>query len=127
MAGYPVGQLAGDNAAVFYADLRYDFYKMPWKGDFQIKAFYSYGWVEVMKNPDTYLNYYGLDKKHNEMNLQTIGLGFSQTWSESVVIKAMVGKQVGDNEYREIPGNNNEDYDQSDSDYRGWVEAIYYF
>jgi len=35
--------------------------------------------------------------------------------------------EVGENEYREVPGNNNLDYDQSDSEYRAWVEAIYYW
>ena len=124
---YPVGQIAGDNAALFYADLRYDFYKMPWGGDFQLKTFYSYGWAQLLKNPDTYSAYYGLDGKHNEMSIQSVGLGFSQTWTDSFVLRAMVAKQVGTNEYREIPVNNNEDYDQSDSDYRAWVEAIYYF
>ena len=127
MPGYPVGQVAGDNAAILYADLRYDFYKMPWGGDFQLKAFYSHGWVELLKDPDAYTNYYSLDKKYNEMTLQTIGLGFSQTWTNSVVIRGMVGKQIGDNEYREIPENNKLDYDLSDNDYRAWVEAIYYF
>jgi hemolysin activation/secretion protein len=128
MAGYPVGQIGGDDAAVFYADLRYDFYQMPWGGDFQIKAFYSYGWVKVMKDPEKYIAYYtNVDKKYNEMNLQTVGLGLNQTWSDNIVIRAMVGKQVGENEYREMPYNDNEDYDQSDSDYRAWIEAIYYF
>ncbi len=135
MAGYPVGQVAGDDAVVLYADLRYDFYDMPWGGDFQIKAFYSYGWVKVMKDPEKYLNYYyGYDpdtyrkyNDYNEMTLQTVGLGLSQTWSDSMVVRAMVGKQIGDNEYREIPTNNNMDYDQSDSEYRAWVEAIYYW
>jgi len=124
---YPIGQVAGDNAVRFYADLRYDFYKMPWGGDFQLKAFYSYGWVQLLKDPDAYISYYGLDEKHNEMSLQSIGLGFSQTWTDSVVLRASVAKQVGSNEYREIPSNNNKDYDQSDSDYRVWVEAIYYW
>jgi hemolysin activation/secretion protein len=127
MAGYPVGQVGGDNAVLLYADLRYDFYTMPWGGDFQLKAFYSYGWVEVMKDPKKYTAYYGVDDKYNEMTLQTVGLGLSQTWSDTIVIRAMVGKQIGENEYREVPGNNNLDYDQSDSDYRAWVEAIYYF
>ena len=127
MAGYPVGQIAGDNAALFYADLRYDFYNMPWKGDFQLKAFYSYGWAKLLKDPDAYIAYYSLDKDANEMTVQTLGLGLSQTWSDSVVIRAMVGKQVGDNEYREINVNNGKDYDLSDKDYRAWVEAIYYF
>ena len=125
VSGYPVGQVAGDNAAVFYADLRYDFYKMPWKGDFQLKAFYSYGWVKLLKDPDAYVAYYG--ESNNEMSLQTVGIGFSQTWSNSVVLRASVGKQIGDNEYREINVNNGKDYDQSDSNYRAWVDLIYYF
>jgi hemolysin activation/secretion protein len=127
VAGYPVGEVAGDNAVVFNADLRYDLYNMPWKGDFQLKAFYSYGWVQLLKDPDAYITYYGLDKDNNEMTLQTVGVGFSQTWSNSVVLRAVVGKQVGENEYRAINVNHGKDYDQSDSDYRGWVDLIYYF
>jgi len=127
VSAYPVGQIAGDNAAVFYADLRYDLYNMPWKGDFQLKAFYSYGWAKLLKDPDAYVAYYGLDKDNNEMTLQTVGVGFSQTWSNSVVLRAMAGKQVGDNEYRDINVNYGKDYDQSDSDYRAWVNLIYYF
>jgi hemolysin activation/secretion protein len=127
MAGYPVGQVGGDDAAVLYADLRYDFYKMPWGGDFQLKAFYSYGWVKVMKEPEKYTAYYGIDSRYNEMTLQTVGLGVSQTWSDNIVIRAMVGRQIGTNEYREMPVNNHMDYDQSDSDYRAWLEAIYYW
>jgi hemolysin activation/secretion protein len=127
VSGYPVGQVAGDNAALFYADLRYDLYNMPWKGDLQLKAFYSYGWVKLLKDPDAYVAYYGLDKENNEMTLQTVGVGFSQTWSNSFVLRAVVGKQVGDNEYRDINVNHGKDYDQSDSDYRAWVDLIYYF
>jgi len=127
MAGYPVGQVGGDDAAMLYADLRYDFYNMPWGGDFQLKAFYSYGWVKVMKEPEKYAAYYGIDSRYNEMDLQTVGMGVEQTWSESMVVRLMVGQQVGTNEYREMPANGGLDYDQSDSDYRAWVEAIYYW
>ena len=127
MAGYPVGQIAGDDAFVFYADLRYDFHNVPWGGDFQVNTFYSYGWAKILKKPDDYVAYYSLDGENNEMTLQTVGLGFSQTWTEQAVVRVMVGKQIGTNEYRTISINNNLDYDQSDSDYRAWVEAIYYF
>ena len=128
VSGYPVGTVAGDNAALFYADLRYDFYDMPWGGDFQLKTFYSYGWTEIFKNPESWQALYPGDQydDDNEVKLQTVGVGISQTWSDTAVIRVMVGKQVGDNVLRKYY-EDGEDYDHSDSDYRAWVEAIYYF
>lgn len=127
VTAYPVGEAAGDNAWVLGVEFNYDFYSMPWGGDFQLSAFYNYGWTELLKNPKKYLDYYSIDSKYNEIRLQTVGVGFSQTWTDSVVIRGMIGKQIGDNEYRDIPGNDHKDIDQSDSNYRAWIEAIYYF
>ena len=129
VSGYPVGQVAGDNAAVFYADLRYDLYKMPWGGDLQLKGFYSYGWTEIFKDPSAWQALYPNGEqyaKDNEVTLQTVGLGLSQTWSDTAVIRITVGKQVGDNVLRKyfVDG---KDFDKSDDDYRAWIEAIYYF
>ena len=128
VAGYPVGEVAGDNAAVFYADLRYDFYKMPWGGDFQVSAFYTYGWTQIYKDQSTWDAYYP-NQNDNEVRLQTVGLGLSQTWSSKAVIRVTVGKQVGGDKHVKRPYNDpvGLDYDQSDSDYRAWVEAIYYW
>lgn len=129
VSGYPVGQVAGDNAAVFYADLRYDFYKMPWGGDLQLKGFYSYGWTEIFKDPSAWQALFPNGEQYaedNEVTLQTVGLGFSQTWSDTAVIRVMVGKQVGDNVLRKY-FDDGKDFDESDNDYRAWVEAIYYF
>ncbi len=133
LAGYATGEFAGDNAAVFYADLRYDFYKMPWGGDFQVSAFYSYGWLQIFKDASTrdrIIDWYKpLDPIDNELNLQTIGIGLSQTWSDTAVVRLTVGKQVGGDKHIKRPYNDPSglDYDQSDSDYRAWIEAIYYW
>jgi hemolysin activation/secretion protein len=133
LAGYATGEFAGDNAAVFYADLRYDFYNMPWSGDLQLSAFYSYGWLQIFKDGSTRDRikdmYYPLDPIENELNLQTIGLGLSQTWSDTAVIRLTVGKQIGGDKHIKRPYNDPSglDYDHSDSDYRVWVEGIYYW
>ena len=128
ISGYPVGEVAGDNAAVFYADLRYDFYKMPWGGDFEVSTFYTYGWTQIYKDQATWDIYYP-DADDNEVNLQTVGLGLSQTWSDTAVIRLTVGRQIGPDKHVKRPYNAPPglDYDQSDSDYRAWVEAIYYW
>jgi len=130
VGGYPVGTAAGDHAAVLYADLRYDFYDMPWGGDFQLSTYYTYGWTKIFDDPSALIKTYpGLEQYagDNEVKLQSVGLGFSQTWSDTAVLRVMVGKQVGDNVLREYFDPKGKDYDRSDSDYRAWVNLIYYF
>ena len=90
VSGYPVGEVAGDNAAVFYVDLRYDFYKMPWGGDFEVSTFYTYGWTQIYKDQSTWDAYYPA-ANDNEVRLQTVGLGLSQTWSDTAVIRLTCG------------------------------------
>ena len=130
VGGYPVGTVAGDHAAVFYADLRYDFYDMPWGGDFQLNTYYTYGWTKIFDDPSALIQTYpgfAQYEEDNEVKLQSVGLGFSQTWSDTAVLRVMVGKQVGDKVLREYFDPKDKDYDKSDSDYRGWVNLIYYF
>jgi hemolysin activation/secretion protein len=133
LAGYATGEFTGDNAAIFYADLRYDFYKMPWSGDFQVNAFYSYGWLQIFKDGSTRDRisdwYAPLDPIDNEIHPQSIGAGISQTWSDTAVLRLTVGKQVGADKHIKRPYNDPAglDYDQSDSDYRVWVEGVYYW
>jgi hemolysin activation/secretion protein len=124
VAGYPVGQVSGDNGALFYIDLRYDFYNMPWGGDFQVKTYYTYGWTQIFKDPSAWFEVPQY-ADNNEVRLQTAGIGLSQTWDNSTVVRLLVGKQVGENVLRQYY--DGKDYDQSDSDYRAWLEAIYYF
>ena len=128
VSGYPVGEIAGDNVALFYADLRYNFYNMPWSGDFEVKTFYTYGWAEVYKNKATW-DLINPSTNDNQLRLQTIGLGLSQTWSDTAVIRLSVGRQIGSNKHVKrsynIPAGF--DYDKSDSNYRAWVEAIFYW
>jgi hemolysin activation/secretion protein len=130
LGGYPVGTVSGDNAAVFYADLRYDFYNMPWGGDFQLSTYYTYGWTQIFKDTNALLQTYpdfAQYSKDNEVKLQSVGIGLSQTWSSTTVLRVMVGKQVGDNVLRQYFDPKDKDYDHSDSDYRAWVNLIYYF
>ena len=130
LGGYPVGTVSGDDAAVFYADLRYDFFDMPWGGNLQLSAYYTYGWTKIYKDTDALKKAYPTSKQYaedNEVKLQSIGVGLSQTWSDTAVLRATVGKQVGDNVLRQYSDPKGQDYDHSDSDYRGWVNLIYYF
>ena len=100
-------------------------------GDFQISTFYTYGWTKIFKDPSAWLAYYpdsGQYAEDNEVRLQSAGIGLSQTWSESVVIRTTIGRQIGENVLRQYNDyNKGMDYDESDKDYRAWIEAIYYF
>ena len=124
VSGYPTGQVAGDDAALLHTDLRYDFNRVPWRGQFQLSAFYTCGWTRIWKDP--YPGWQGENPNiTNDITLQSAGIGLSQTWNGWTVIRAMLGKQIGDNDSRNpLTG---DDYDQSDSDYRFWLNAICYF
>lgn len=101
---------------------------MPWGGDFQTNVFYQYGWGELYKDPSAWYVYYPDSEQFgedNQVRLQTVGMGLSQTWSDTTVLRASVGKQIGDNVLRQY--NDGKDADESDKDYRLWFEAIYYF
>jgi len=94
-----------------------------------MKAFYTYGWTQIYKDQSTWDIFYSNQPDDNEVHLQTVGLGVSQTWSDTAVIRVTVGKQIGGDKHVKRPYNDpvGLDYDQSDSDYRAWVEAIYYW
>ncbi len=124
VSGYPVGELSADEGVLFHVDLRYDLYDMPWKGDFQLSTFYSYGWVK--RHKDTWDGWSDLTTIiDNEVTAQSVGIGLSQTWDNTAVVRAMLGKQVGNDESSHPI--TEEHHDQSDSDYRFWLNVIYYF
>lgn len=122
--GYPVGEMSGDYGANAQADIRYDVWGVPWGGALQLSVFGSAGWVRLYSNtwdgwegPNTVIS--------NNLTLYSWGVAAAQTWSNGVVLRASVGRQLGDNDGRNpVTG---EDTDQSDDDYRAWFQVIYYF
>lgn len=122
--GYPTGQVSGDDGALLHIDLRHDFYTQPWGGVFQASVFYAYGWTRLFK--ETWPGWEGANPIiSNDVSLQSVGVGFNQNWSQGVVVRGMLGWQVGENDSRDpVTGNA---IDQSDSDYRAWLQGIYYF
>lgn len=121
--GYPTGEASGDDAAVLHLDLRHDYYSQPWGGVLQASVFYTYGMATLYK--DTFPGFQGINPDFkNTVKLQSLGLGFTQTWRR-FVLKAMLGWQLGDNAGADpVTG---ADSDKSDKDYRAWVQGIYYF
>lgn len=124
VSGYPVGELSADEGAIFHIDLRYDMYDMPWKGNLQLSTFYTGGWAKRHKdtwdgwNDNTII-------QDNEVIAHSVGIGLSQSWEDTAVVRAMLGKQVGNDESAHPI--TEEHHDQSDSDYRFWLNVIYYF
>jgi hemolysin activation/secretion protein len=122
--GYPTGEMSGDHGARIQADLRHDWNSLPWQGDLQLSLFYTAGWAKLFA--DTWDGWEGaLPTFGNELTLSSWGLAVSQTWSSGIVLRASAGRQIGDNDAADpITG---EATDRSDSDYRAWFQAIYYF
>ncbi len=119
--GYPTGEASGDDGALVHLDLRHDFYGLPWQGVLQASLFYTYGTATLYKDEFT-----GLPANFsNTVSLQSVGIGVDQTWQQGIVLRAMLGWQVGDNDGADpVTGDAS---DKSDKNYRGWIQGIYYF
>lgn len=119
--GYPAGEASGDNGALLHLDLRHDYYNLPWQGIMQASIFYTYGSATLYKD-----KFDGLPAGFsNTVSLQSVGVSVDQTWQQGIVLRAMLGWQVGDND-----GANpvtDADSDKSEKNYRGWIQGIYYF
>lgn len=122
--GYPTGEASGDHGANVHADLRYDFLNMPWGGDFQVSVFWSTGWVRLFD--ETWEGWEGDNPIiDNDITLSSWGLSLSQTWASGLIVRASIGRQIGDNDGRDpLTG---DDSDGTDRDYRAWIQTIYYF
>ena len=124
VAGYPTGEISGDEGTLLHADLRYDFYNLPWRGNLQASVFYAAGWAKLFK--DTWSGWNDPNPElDNDIMLQSAGFGFTQTWDETFVLRGLLGYQVGSNE-TEDP-DSGEATDGSSKNYRAWVQGIYYF
>ncbi|WP_162846154.1 ShlB/FhaC/HecB family hemolysin secretion/activation protein [Seongchinamella sediminis] len=122
--GYPTGQAGGDHGANLHGDLRYDFVALPWGGSLQASLFYAYGWTQLFEDPwDGWEGDNPFIK--NNISLQSWGVGLTQTWGSGLILRASAGRQVGSNDSRNPV--TAEDADGSDSDYRAWMQVIYYF
>ena len=118
--GYPTGEASGDDGALVHLDLRQDFFGLPWQGVLQASLFYTYGAATLYKD-----DFAANTISPNTVSLQSIGVGVDQTWQQGVVLRAMLGWQIGDNDgANPVTGT---DSDQSDKNYRGWIQGIYYF
>ena len=124
VAGYPTGEVGGDEGALLHADLRYDFYDMPWRGNLQASVFYAVGWATIFK--DTWSGWNSTNPDlDNDIKLQSVGFGLTQTWDETFVLRGLLGYQVGSNETEEP--DSGDASDGSSKNYRAWVQGIYYF
>ena len=124
MPGYPTGQISGDDAALLHLDLRHDFYNQPWGGILQASIFYAYGQTDIFK--EAWSGWQGANPIiTNDITLQSVGIGFNQNWTQGMVLRGMVGWQLGENDTRNpVTG---EAVDKSDENYRAWLQGIYYF
>ncbi len=124
VAGYPVGELSGDEGALLHLDLRYDFHDVLGHSETQISLFYAHGWARLYNT--TWPGWEGgNDQIVNRITLKTVGLSSYSTWQGRYLLHLIVGRQIGDN-----PGSDpltGEDNDHSDSDYRAWIQGAYLF
>lgn len=121
--GYPVGEALGDDGINFHGDLRYDFFDMPWKGDFQISAIYAAGIIRLHHNTWPAWNA-GNNLIKNVYSLQSAGFGISQSWKRGM-IRFIYGHAIGDNPGRDSVTNDNSD--GRSTRYQTWFEGVLYF
>ena len=123
VSGYPIGEVSGDNGALFYIDLRYDVPKPIWNSTIQLATFYSYGWAKLYK--ETWPGWQGTNSQlPNKITLKTLGISAFQAW-ENLSLHFNVGYQIGSN-----PGDDpitGKDADNSSSSYRAWLQLTYDF
>lgn len=124
VAGYPIGEASGDDGALIYGDLRYDIFNVLWQGNLQLAAFYSEGWTKIYHDP--WVGWQGTnDQIENKIILKSFGFSAHQTWQDQLLIRLIVGKQVGKNLGSDPV--TSEDSDFSDNEYRVWAQGVYYF
>ncbi len=125
LPGYPMGEAYGDNGVLFYTDLRYHIPKPLWKGDLQISAIYSSGWIQLHNHlwngwED------GSPIIENKFFLSSVGMGISQSWWDRLMVRAVLGWQVGGKDPLRDPDTGNQS-DSSSSSFRGWIQSVLFF
>jgi hemolysin activation/secretion protein len=124
MAGYPPGEVGGDSAVEMHLELRYDFAQPMLNGALQAEVFYQKGWLKQHQDPWSGWqgNNSGLD---NEVTLDAIGVGFTQTLQDQWLVRGLIGWQTSDSPVRDPI--TRENTDGIDDDYRVWMQVVHYF
>ncbi|MFY8273164.1 ShlB/FhaC/HecB family hemolysin secretion/activation protein [Pseudoalteromonas sp. SSDWG2] len=120
-AGYPVGELSGDDAMLLYADIRYD---LDSTVQTQASIFYSYGKAKLYHEPWPSMQV-NTPQLSGDITLQSMGVGTHITLFDDLAVNLIIGKQVGSNLGADVL--TGEDTDESNSDYRFWAQALYTF
>jgi hemolysin activation/secretion protein len=123
VSGYPLGEVGGDMGLEVNLELRREFVP-PWGGYLHGSLFYQQGWAKQHKSPWTGWqgNYIGLD---NTVSLRTLGLGATQSWASTWVLRGLIGWQVGSNPLEDP--RTGEDSDGDSDDFRAWFQVLRYF
>jgi hemolysin activation/secretion protein len=122
-AGYPLGEVAGDQGIEAHLALRKDFLA-PWGGSAQAGIFYEQGWIQIHKNP--WLGWQGSNATlSNHVTLKSVGLSLSQTWPNAWVLRGRVGYQLGGNPLRDPT--TGKASDGRGGKVRAWIQVVRYF
>lgn len=124
VAGYPVGEVGGDEGAELHTEVRYVIDAPPWGGQLQASLFYQLGHIRVHDAP--YAGWQGNNTRlSNEFTLRSAGISLTQSLSQDWLVRALVGWQFGANPTADpISG---EDSDDSGAKHRAWVQVVRYF
>ncbi|MGB1464932.1 MAG: ShlB/FhaC/HecB family hemolysin secretion/activation protein [Alcanivorax nanhaiticus] len=123
VSGYPFSEAGGDEGMLLHADLRYDFLDLFETSNVQLSAFYTQGWTHIHHN--TWDGWQTNSLIENRVELASAGVAWHQTWQDTVLFRAVSGWQLGSNVTRDPVTDRASD--NSDADYRIWLQAIYYF
>lgn len=124
LAGYPVGEVGGDEGAELHTELRYLIDTPPWGRQLQTSLFYQLGHIRVHDAP--WAGWQGNNAQlSNEFTLRSAGISLTQNLGQDWLVRALVGWQLGANPAADpISG---EASDDSDANHRAWFQAIRYF
>jgi len=123
VSGYPVGEAGGDQAVEIHAEVRREV-TAPWGGQLHGSLFYQQGWLQQHKSTWDGWNAWN-PEVDNHVSLKTAGLGATQTWDRTWVLRGLIGWQLGENPVRNpLTGNAS---DGKDEKFRAWVQVVRYF
>ena len=124
LAGYPPGEVGGDSAVELHTELRYDFTQPVLNGQLQAEVFYQKAWLKNHEDP--WNNWQGNNPDlHNEVTLDGVGIGLTQTWQQQWLLRGLIGWQMTDSPVEDPV--THENTDGIDGDYRAWVQLVRYF
>ena len=107
-----------------HTELRYDFAQPVLNGQLQAEVFYQKAWLKNHEDP--WNNWQGNNPDlHNEVTLDGMGIGLTQTWQQQWLLRGLVGWQMTDSPVEDPVTHANTD--GIDGDYRAWVQLVRYF